>query len=200
MPDLSLIERQQYLGVICNDTVAGDTATLGNTYFIPPHHWIDEEAFKSKFLFTKYAFDSCSSLRQLYEVLDMTFFTSYHDVKEDKYIAGSEYNGEENIRAAIAVSYWGFTTLTTIGLGDYHPRSDYERLLCAVIFLVGVSIQSIIMGNFMGILTDYLQMTAGLDDGDNLTKFFGCLKKYNYGKEVSAKFRNDCESFFEYSW
>jgi hypothetical protein len=43
-------------------------------------------------------------------------------------------------------------------------------------------------------------MTAGLDDGDNLTKFFGCLKKYNCGKEVSAKFRDDCEAFFEYSW
>jgi len=70
----------------------------------------------------------------------MTFFTSYHDVKPITYLEGSEYNSENNIRAAIAVSYWGFTTLTTIGLGDYHPRSDYERLLCAVIFLVGVSI------------------------------------------------------------
>lgn len=72
--------------------------------------------------------------------MTMTFFMSYHDVKEEKYLDGASYNGGENIRAAIAVSYWGFTTLTTIGLGDYHPRSDYERLLCAVIFLVGVSI------------------------------------------------------------
>ena len=72
--------------------------------------------------------------------MTMTFFMSYHDVKEEKMNVNSSYNGKENIRAAIAVSYWGFTTLTTIGLGDYHPRSDYERLLCAVIFLVGVSI------------------------------------------------------------
>jgi hypothetical protein len=72
--------------------------------------------------------------------MTMTFFMSFHDVKEEKMNEGSTYNSDENIRAAIAVSYWGFTTLTTIGLGDYHPRSDYERLLCAVIFLVGVSI------------------------------------------------------------
>ena len=72
--------------------------------------------------------------------MTMSFFMSYHDVKEEKMNEDSIYSGDENIRAAIAVSYWGFTTLTTIGLGDYHPRSDYERLLCAVIFLVGVSI------------------------------------------------------------
>jgi len=28
-------------------------------------------------------------------------------------------------------------------------------------------------------------MTADLDDGDNLTRFFGCLKKYNGGKDVN---------------
>ena len=28
-------------------------------------------------------------------------------------------------------------------------------------------------------------MTAVLDDGDNLTRFFGCLKKYNGGREIS---------------
>jgi len=82
----------------------------------------------------------------------MTFFLDYHDVKELTYKDNVPYNSQNNIRSAIAVSYWGFTTLTTIGLGDYHPRSDYERLLCAVVFLVGVSIQSIIMGNFMEIL------------------------------------------------
>jgi hypothetical protein len=85
-------------------------------------------------------------------MLTMTFFMSYHEVKPETIQDGSEYNSQDNIRAAIAVSYWGFTTLTTIGLGDYHPRSDYERMLCSVIFLVGVSIQSIIMGNFMEIL------------------------------------------------
>ena len=65
---------------------------------------------------------------------------SYHDVKPETYNDGFKYNSDDNIRAAIAVSYWGFTTLTTIGLGDYHPRSDYERMLCSAIFLAGVSI------------------------------------------------------------
>lgn len=41
------------------------------------------------------------------------------------------------------------------------------------------------MGNFMEILSEYIEMTADLDDGDNLTKFFGCLKKYNGGKAIS---------------
>ena len=98
------------------------------------------------------------------------------------------YNAYDNYRSALAATYWAFTTLTTIGLGDYHPRSDYERLLCAVIFLVGVSIQSIIMGNFMDILIQINLMTEDLDDGDNLTRFFGCLKSYNCGKDISLEF------------
>lgn len=70
----------------------------------------------------------------------MTFFLSYHDVKPESIYEEHPYDPTANYRAAVAVMYWGFTTLTTIGLGDYHPRSDYERILCAIIFLVGVNI------------------------------------------------------------
>lgn len=110
------------------------------------------------------------------------------------------YSAYDNYRSALSATYWAFTTLTTIGLGDYHPRSDYERLLCAVIFLVGVSIQSIIMGNFMDILIQINLMTEDLDDGDNLTRFFGCLKNYNYGKDISLEFQHKLEQYFDYSW
>lgn len=36
-------------------------------------------------------------------------------------------------------------------------------------------------------------MTVELDDGDNLTKFFGCLKKYNGGKEMSQEYQRKLE-------
>ena len=43
-------------------------------------------------------------------------------------------------------------------------------------------------------------MRSDLDDGDNLTRFFGCLKNYNGGKDIDYKFRKKLESFFEYRW
>ena len=35
--------------------------------------------------------------------------------------------------------YFAFTTLSTIGLGDYHPKSDSERLFGSFLLLFGVA-------------------------------------------------------------
>lgn len=44
--------------------------------------------------------------------------------------------------------YFSYTTLSTVGFGDFNPRSDYERLLCILILLLGVAIFGLILGNF----------------------------------------------------
>ena len=38
-----------------------------------------------------------------------------------------------------------FTTLSTVGLGDYHPVSDYERVFGSLILLFGVLTTSVVM-------------------------------------------------------
>ena len=58
-------------------------------------------------------------------------------------------------RSAIIAIYFAFTSLSTVGFGDYHPRSDLERLFIAFVLLVGVSIFSFIMGNFISILNQF---------------------------------------------
>jgi hypothetical protein len=50
---------------------------------------------------------------------------------------------------AIIAIYFSFTSLSTVGFGDYHPRSDPERLLVAFILLFGVAIFSYCMGIFI---------------------------------------------------
>ena len=52
-----------------------------------------------------------------------------------------------------AILYFSFTTLSTVGFGDYHPTNDIERFIGAFILLFGVAIFSIVMGNFTDILT-----------------------------------------------
>jgi len=52
----------------------------------------------------------------------------------------------------ITAVYFAFTTLSTVGFGDYAPRSDVERVVCSFILMFGVSIFSYFMGNFIEIL------------------------------------------------
>ena len=50
--------------------------------------------------------------------------------------------------------YFAFTSLSTVGFGDFAPRSDLERVIGAFVLLFGVAIFSLIMANFMEILTN----------------------------------------------
>jgi len=50
------------------------------------------------------------------------------------------------------MAYFFFTTLSTVGFGDLHPRSDAERILMAFLMLLGVAVFSYVMGNFIEIL------------------------------------------------
>ena len=79
------------------------------------------------------------------------FFLSYYaleDYVKDKGLSELKPMYDQ----AIIVMYWAFTTLSTVGFGDYNPRSDSERLMCAFFMLFGVAIFSYIMGIFIEIL------------------------------------------------
>jgi hypothetical protein len=45
---------------------------------------------------------------------------------------------------SIKMTYYTFTTLSTVGFGDIHPRSNFERILSAITMLVGVLVFSIV--------------------------------------------------------
>ena len=51
--------------------------------------------------------------------------------------------------------YYTFTTLATVGFGDYHPKADEEKLLACCVFLSGVSVISYLMGIFSEILNKF---------------------------------------------
>ena len=80
--------------------------------------------------------------------------------------------------------YYAFTSLSTIGFGDYNPKSDIERILCAFILLFGVAIFSFVMGTFIDILQEITQLTKDLDEGDKLAKFFGRIVRFNGNKPI----------------
>ena len=77
-----------------------------------------------------------------------------------------------------------FTSLSTVGFGDYNPRSNHERLLCIVILLFGVSIFSYVMSAFMEIVDQYSIVQKELEEYDNLMVFFSMFEKFNGGKPI----------------
>ena len=70
--------------------------------------------------------------------------------------------------------YFAFTSLATVGFGDFHPRADEERIFIAFLLVVGVAIFSYIMGIFISILkTHAAYMVAAY----KLPCLISCFKK-----------------------
>ena len=88
----------------------------------------------------------------------------------------------------IAVFYFAFTTLTTVGFGDLRPYSTFERIFNAIILFVGVACFSYIIGNFLNVLDTYKLVLSENEDSDNLSRFFGILQKYNHGRIIKKEF------------
>ena len=76
-----------------------------------------------------------------------------------------DYPGEWNLTErsipdiALTCMYFVFTTITTIGLGDYYPVNDEERLIWSFILLGGVALFSF----FMGFLLEMIMKVKDLD-------------------------------------
>lgn len=89
----------------------------------------------------------------------------------------SQYNIQEypKQRQVIIGMYYSFTSLSTVGFGDFHPENSSERILCSIILIFGVAIFSYIMGKFVEMIEAYKIMNADLDEGDELAKFLGML-------------------------
>lgn len=80
--------------------------------------------------------------------------------------------------------YFAFTSLSTVGFGDYHPRTNSERIFCTIILLFGVIIFTLVMENFAYVLYSFNTIRADFDDSQNLTKFFGTIRRFNNQKRI----------------
>ena len=118
-------------------------------------------------------------------------FTQFYNIAPD---------GRWGMESMIILVYFSFTSLTTVGFGDYNPRSDQERLFIAFGLLFGVAIFSLIMGNYIDIINQYNKYNASNDDGDRLTQFFGILRNFNYNEDINISLKRKIEKYFEYKW
>mmetsp|Transcript_26447 Transcript_26447/g.35353 ORF Transcript_26447/g.35353 Transcript_26447/m.35353 type:complete len:228 (+) Transcript_26447:751-1434(+) len=100
----------------------------------------------------------------------------------------------------IIVVYFAFTTLSTVGFGDYNPKSEVERIVTTFILLVGVACFSYIMGQFIDILMNLQNVTADNEDSENLSKWLGLLAHFNRSSPLPKEMTKRFERYFEYYW
>jgi len=104
-----------------------------------------------------------------------------------------------NMDILIRCWYFAITTLSTIGYGDYHPVSSYERMLAVPILMIGVAVFSFIMGQFIEILLNYNSLWA-VGNRKDLSKWIALLSRFNNGKPLNKTLITKIENFFEYYW
>lgn len=100
----------------------------------------------------------------------------------------------------ILLIYFTMTTLSTVGLGDIHPKSDSERAFTIVIFISGVSIYSYIMGNLIEILQCITQLQAEPEEDEKLSQFLNLLSKFNNNIPINKEFKDKMVTFIEFCW
>lgn len=98
------------------------------------------------------------------------------------------------------MTYFAFTSLSTVGFGDYHPVNNFERLLCAIIILFGNAIFGYIIGMFNEMIQEMKAFNSEMEDAEKLTSFFTLIQRLNHGKQLPKQFQHDIEDFFEYKW
>ena len=114
-----------------------------------------------------------------------------------------QFFGLEDMSAkdsVIVMTYFSFTSLSTVGFGDFHPRGNLERIYISFVLLIGVSVFSYIMGNFIEIIGVMGEINGSFNDGDNLTRFFGLIKRFNNDRDINRDLMLRIEDYFEYKW
>jgi hypothetical protein len=56
------------------------------------------------------------------------------------------------------------------------------------------------MEQFLGILTEMKQLEHDLDEGDQLSKFFGLIQRFNKGKLIPIQLQQEIQEYFDYRW
>jgi hypothetical protein len=118
----------------------------------------------NKVIFISYMF---KTFKQINIILVLSFVTGilfyivsdiargYNDVD---FITVFHLHEMDVSKVVLILTYFSFTSLSTIGLGDFHPKNSTERIFISVTLLLGVSTFSYIMGNFSTILSKFKKL------------------------------------------
>ena len=126
----------------------------------------------------------------------------YSQNLEESFIDTYELKVSHNVyEIPTKLTYYATTTLATIGLGDFHPISNLERIISIIMMLAGVSIFTFIHSQVQASISKVTELVNPLSDQQTqLDSFFGVLKRFNNKIPINQEFRNQLLIFFEFRW
>lgn len=133
----------------------------------------------------------------------LTILFQLVDQLEDEYLTFQDaYNFKQRkpLNQMVAMTYYAFTTLSTVGFGDFHPKNHHERIVIIFVLILGVATFSYIMSIFIDILTNFQQINDEFQEDQKLTRFFGLMRRLNCNKDLNPKTKNKIIDYFEYKW
>ena len=99
-----------------------------------------------------------------------------------------------------SLTYFAFTTLSTVGLGDFHPKQNSERIFCSFIMLFGVMLTSLLMENFSQMIQELKNFNKNYDESDRFNLFLGTMRKLNDDEPLPKNLISSIEKHLEYKW
>ena len=106
----------------------------------------------------------------------------------DPYFADNENwniaDKDDTLKNVIGM-YFAFTTISTIGFGDFYPITDTERAVWAPILLSGVAVFSYFMGYLLEMIMKVKDLGQEFNKEEDLERFFAFLRKFNRGMPIN---------------
>jgi len=72
----------------------------------------------------------------------------------------NKYTWDDEGVVFLKLIYFAMTSLTTVGFGDFHPRSDAERIFTGFGLLLGVAVFSLFIGGLLEMFDSYKKFTC----------------------------------------
>ena len=98
------------------------------------------------------------------------------------------------------VVYFMFTTLSTVGFGDFNPKSEIERVIMTFILLIGVACFAYLISQFISIVLEVQKVTAEKGERKMMSRWILLLKHFNNNKPLPPEKITKLEKYFDYFW
>mmetsp|Transcript_2692 Transcript_2692/g.4212 ORF Transcript_2692/g.4212 Transcript_2692/m.4212 type:complete len:131 (-) Transcript_2692:87-479(-) len=85
----------------------------------------------------------------------------------------------------IVLTYFVFSTITTVGLGDFYPISNFERIMSSIIFLISIMVVTRVVTYLISIFQRIQAIVGPIEfEQQELDQFFRLLQKLNGNRPV----------------
>jgi voltage-gated potassium channel len=100
----------------------------------------------------------------------------------------------DTIPTYVDAIYWCITTITTVGYGDIHPITDFQKILTMVAMFIGVAVYGYVIGNVASLLSNIDIAKA------SFSKQMEDINSFLSYKSVPKILKQKVHNYYQYVW